>query len=96
VHDREVNVLAISDDGRCLLSIGDDWMAVVWDTATDLPLARFTAEGPLVECRFDADGAAVVFDEAGGRHELRLELARADGARAEPVSSSSPPPAPGT
>ncbi len=71
-HQSGINALAVSRDGRRLLSVGEDRTAVLWDIETDEPIARFTAEGPLIACSLDETGdGAVVVDAAGRTHTLK-------------------------
>lgn len=74
-HSREVNSVAMARERAILVSVSDDWSAIVWSLQGGQieRLARFDAEGPLVSCEIAPQGDVVVIaDEAGVVHVLAL------------------------
>ncbi|MBN2526931.1 MAG: DUF4062 domain-containing protein [Deltaproteobacteria bacterium] len=72
-HTREVNAIAVARDAPRLLSVSDDWTAMLWDISKNKPvvISRFTAEGPLFSCAISPDGTQMaVADENGLVHVL--------------------------
>ena len=75
-HTDIIEDLAISENGRWLLSCGNDRTAKVWDLETQRLVATYTADRPLHHAAVSPDGKwfAVSNDSSGALHLLKLEM----------------------
>jgi WD40 repeat protein len=68
-----VNALAITPDGRCVISASADHTLRVWNVESGNQIAAFTGEGPMLRCAVAPDGRTIIGREKSGRaHFLRL------------------------
>ncbi|MFO0930565.1 MAG: hypothetical protein U0736_26630, partial [Gemmataceae bacterium] len=65
-HDGPVTALAVSPDGKRLLTGSADRTAVVWDLATGRAVARHTLAGEIHAVAFAPDGKRLVSGGTGG------------------------------
>ncbi|MFM5961962.1 MAG: WD40 repeat domain-containing protein, partial [Dolichospermum sp.] len=73
-HSSYVNAIAITPDGRTVISGSDDKTIKTWDLTTGNKVATFTGESPILSCAVAPDGLTVVAGEASGTlHFLRLQ-----------------------
>ena len=83
IHDSPLNAVAISPDGKRLLTGSDDGLALVWDSATGSILQRLDGhDAPVLAAAFSTDGlraltgsaddTAVLWNLESGKIEQRL------------------------
>ena len=73
-HSDLVNALAITPDGRRVISASADHTLRVWNVESGNQIAAFTGEGPMLRCVVAPDGRTITAREKSGRaHFLRLE-----------------------
>jgi WD40 repeat protein len=70
-HD-EIRGLAISQDGRWLVSAAGNWTITVWDLDIGSPVASFTADSAAQCCAFASPTMIVAGDAMGKVHLLSL------------------------
>jgi WD40 repeat protein len=73
-HSHGVNAVAITPDGKQVVSVSLDKTLKLWDLATREELVTFMGDGTMRSCNIAPDGATVVVGDVSGRvHFLRLE-----------------------
>ncbi|MGB7445022.1 MAG: hypothetical protein WA919_28465 [Coleofasciculaceae cyanobacterium] len=73
-HSSPVWAVAITPDGKQVVSASEDKSLKVWDLHTGQEIASFTGDGMLPCCAVAPDGVTIVAGDASGRvHFLRLE-----------------------
>lgn len=73
-HGGQITTLALTADRQRLVSCSVDRTLCVWDMARGQPIARFTAEGPLLSCAVGPDRNTIIAGEKSGRvHALFLQ-----------------------
>lgn len=73
-HSRSVNAVAITPDGKRVISASYDNTLKLWNLETGEEIATFTGEAPFLCCAVAPDGVTIVAGESSGRvHFLRLE-----------------------
>jgi WD40 repeat protein len=73
-HSHWVNAIAVTPDGKTVISGSDDNTIKIWDLATRKEIATFTGESPILCCAIAPDGVTIVAGESSGRlHFLRLQ-----------------------
>jgi WD40 repeat protein len=71
----EVKAVAVSPDGKCLVSTSSDGTIAVWDLSSGQVMTRFKAESGMRCCAFSSDGRTIVAgDFSGQMHFFKLEL----------------------
>ncbi|MFP5272998.1 WD40 repeat domain-containing protein [Coleofasciculus sp.] len=79
-HSAVVNSVAVTPDGKRVVSGAEDYTLKVWDLETRKIVASFKGDGELLACAVAPDGITIVAGEASGRlHFLRLENSNAFG-----------------
>jgi WD40 repeat protein len=82
-HSGQITALAVTRDGRYVVSASHDQTLHLWELATGRMVARFTGDGPLAACAIFPDGSMVVAGEASGAmHFLRVDGAARETAKA--------------
>jgi WD40 repeat protein len=73
-HSDSVNAIALTPDGKTVISGSTDKTIKIWDLATRKEIATFTGESPIKCCAVAPDGVTIVAGESLGRlHFLRLQ-----------------------
>ncbi|MTJ28718.1 WD40 repeat domain-containing protein [Aphanizomenon sp. UHCC 0183] len=73
-HSSLVEAIALTPDGKTLISASRDNTIKIWDLATRKEIATFTGESPINCCTVAPDGVTIVAGEESGRlHFLRLQ-----------------------
>ena len=73
-HSNWVNAIALTPDGKTVISGSSDHTIKIWDLGTDEEIATFTGESPITCCLVAPDGVTIVAGEGSGRvHFLRLQ-----------------------
>ena len=72
-HTGWVNAVAVTPDGRQVVSGGWDRTVRVWDFATGEVVANFTAEGDVLAIATAPGGTMVAGDDTGQVHILKLQ-----------------------
>ena len=63
-HEKDINSVAVSLDGKYIVSASDDKTARVWEIATGKEIARMAHDGPVNFAAFSPDGKYVVSGSA--------------------------------
>lgn len=73
-HSSPVRAVAITPNGKQVVSASIDNTLKVWDLESGTEIASFSGDGALFCCAVVPDGVTIVAGEASGRvHFLRLE-----------------------
>jgi WD40 repeat protein len=73
-HEREVNAVVLTGDGRYAVSGSEDWTLKVWDLSSGQVVASFYGNSAIRRCVVARDGRTIVAGEESGQvHFLRLE-----------------------
>ncbi|MDB9537380.1 hypothetical protein PN451_16350, partial [Dolichospermum planctonicum CS-1226] len=73
-HSYSVNAIALTPDGKTVISVSSDHTIKIWDVGTGKEIATFTGESPITCCAVASDGVTIVAGERSGRlHFLRLQ-----------------------
>ncbi|MFM6254171.1 MAG: WD40 repeat domain-containing protein, partial [Dolichospermum sp.] len=70
-----VNAIAVTPDGRTVISGSSDRTIKIWDLKTGEETATFTGESLILSCAVASDGVTIVAGEeaSGTLHFLRLQ-----------------------
>ncbi|MFM6267558.1 MAG: WD40 repeat domain-containing protein, partial [Dolichospermum sp.] len=63
-HNNSVNAIAVTPDGKTVISGSDDKTIKTWDLTTGNKVATFTGESPILAVA--SDGLTIVAGEASG------------------------------
>lgn len=72
-HTHEVRALAMTANGRFVISASRDNTLKVWELKSGENVATFTADSPMLGCAVGELGTIVAGDQSGRIHFLRLE-----------------------
>ncbi|MFN6480330.1 WD40 repeat domain-containing protein, partial [Nostoc sp. DedQUE07] len=68
------NAVAVTPNGKQVISTSDDWTLKIWNLDTGEVIATFTGESYMYCCAVAPDSVTIVAGDASGRvHFLRLE-----------------------
>jgi len=72
-HTHEVSAVAVTADGRFVISASRDSTLKVWNLMTGKIVATFDTDSPMLACAVGQLGTIVAGDQSGRIHFLRLE-----------------------
>lgn len=72
-HTHEVSAVAVTADGRFVISASRDGTLKVWNLITGKIVATFDTDSPMLACAVGQLGTIVAGDQSGRIHFLRLE-----------------------
>jgi WD40 repeat protein len=72
-HTRPVEGVAVSADGRYVVSASQDKTLRMWDIEAGVQISTFTCDAAAHCCAFVADDLLIAGDSGGRVHLLRLE-----------------------
>lgn len=88
-HQQRVNSLIFSQDGRQLISAGEDQTVQVWETSSGNRIAAYTGEHPMRCCAINSDNNVLAAEDGQGQlHFLHLRFPKT--AAAEQVKRERP------
>ena len=73
-HSHSVNAIAVTPDGKTVISRPHDNTIKIWDLATRKKIATFTGDSNIYCCAVAPDGVTILAGEQSGKlHFLRLQ-----------------------